>query len=192
MRLAIKAYRAPFLLITFSILGIIGLLMSNVALSFPSVTGEARVPIGIILGLIACAITASAALGGWPEPQTVTVRPAGGILAVILGALTCISLGSVALIGSVGWNAGTLFAGTTAWLLAIQLVVGIFASSKYQAMGPAVYVLLCALVGRVDGQVQPWAWPLAELDGILALAIGGVCLLSSLILLSFLGLHRQN
>ncbi|MFV0373845.1 hypothetical protein [Microbacterium sp.] len=112
---------------------------------------------------------------------------------MIAGLVVLVQITPVLLIagvcGVLGSPEGPVYAGMFLWLLALQLAVGIVLSSRYQGVAPAVYVLLCALVGRIDSAVQPWAWPLAEVGPQLAILLGGGAFLVAVCLLGALGLH---
>lgn len=84
------------------------------------------------------------------------------------------------------------YLGTLCWLLAIQLLLGTLVSGTYQAMAPVVYVLLCALIGRDDSSVQPWAWPLANVPATTALTLGVGAVIIAVALFAALGLHRSR
>src|SRR5690606_25282667 len=93
---------------------------------------------------------------------------------------------------AIGELDGLIYFGVLLWLLALQLATAALISATYQGMAPALYVLLCALLGRIESIVQPWAWPLAPVEPVTSAVVGGLTFASALGLLRFLGLMRYS
>lgn len=190
MRFAFAAYRQWLALPALAVVGLIAFAPS-VELALPSVTGYSGVPVRVMAALAGCLVVAYAVCAGWPDARTVPVRST----AVHLAAVTAVMWASASALGivlaAVGIGTGMQFAGVLAWLLGIQLIVGVMVSWTYQAMAPAVYVLLCALFGRIDSVVQPWAWVLAD-AGPASLPVGVALLAVGLVLVIVLRPHASS
>jgi hypothetical protein len=192
VRLAAKTHRLYVIGPIHLALCALGVFGSNFAVLLPSVTGLAGVPFGLMVVLADCIMLSFSVNGAWPESRLVAVRSPSGILVklllLLIGPPVVVSIAfALADIGQ-----GPYFFGIFGWLFTVQLVVGILINATYQAVGPALYVVICALFGRIGNQVQPWAWPLAHIDGWTAFVIGGGSLLVALGLLVLLQLHSTD
>lgn len=189
MKWALRAYKAVWILGILVLAGAAGTVWQEVTLALPSVMGTNPVPVGLGFALLACVAVAYAINLGWPETHVVSVRSARRTLALLLCTAVLPLTVALCLLDLGGIGAGASFVGTFMWLLGGQLAVAALLTSRYQAMGPAVYVLLCALMGRVDGEVQLWAWPLASSAGFDAVAVGTVAFAAGVCLLLLRGLR---
>lgn len=170
-------------------LAIIGSGFGGVAVGLPGPGGEA--PLALLIALLAALLIAPGIVYTWPKDRTIPSRSAGVIaLLIVLAQLTPALLIAV-VFGMSGGSSGLSYAGILLWLLAIQLTAGVMVSSAFQGVAPAVYVLLCALLGRIDSAVQPWAWPLAGINPATALLLGGLAFSLASMLLATVGLHRS-
>lgn len=193
MRLAVRTHGARWIVPFELIVAIIGSLFGQVSLYIPAFSGTGAVPVTVVAALAGTTLLAYPLTAAWPRSRTTPVRSpalvATGALVVLVGPALALSVG-VGLVDA----ATTAFAyvGTLAWLLALQLALGTLVSATYQAMAPTVYVLICALLGRTDSSVQPWAWPLADIPGWAALAVGSIALAAAWTVFAALGFHGES
>jgi len=193
MKLAMRTHQLRWILPFQLIAVIVGSLYGQVQLLIPSFTGMGTVPVTVVLALVAVVVLAFPLNASWPSSRTTSVRSDAfvtiRVLLVILATIgvTCVL---IALISPE--SPSFQYFGIFAWLLALQLGTATFASGSYQAMAPVTYVLLCALLGRLNSSVQPWAWPLANMPGSTASYIGASALAVALVAFTFLGLHRSS
>jgi len=188
--LALRAYRLRWVLPCQLALAIVGSLFGNISVAVPSLSGVGAVPVAMLSALLGVILLALPINATWPVARTVSVRdPAMVLMTANAVVLVPIMLASVILglvwVGSAGFE----YLGTFSWLLSIQLLVGTLLSGRFQALGPTVYVMLCALLGRVDSSVQPWAWPLADVPAIAHAGTGLGALVLAVALFAVLGLH---
>lgn len=192
MILALRANGFRWLYPAHMLLGILGALVATRLLSLPSVTGVTGVPAALFVALGECALVAFVVNVASPERRLVPVRRPGALLALLLILLVLPPAAILVALDLAGMGDGGIYCGSLNWLLAIQLTTGVLVSSKFQAMGPACYVLLCALLGRAGGTAQPWAWPLASPSPTEAVVAGSAALALSLCLVASLGLHDPH
>lgn len=175
----------------------IGLLQAGVAalavlvggqlVTLPGPAGEA--PLGLSFALLGTLLIAPAIVRAWPSTRTDAVRNAGLLTAVMVSLQIGPALVVCALASVLAGPEVLAYVGMLTWLLALQLTGGVLVSAAHQGLVPAVYVLICALLGRLDGAVQPWAWPLADIDPVLMALLGAATLALSLGLLVSRGLR---
>lgn len=187
MRLAIASSRTVWVAIALTVLAVVGSGFGAIVVGLPGPGGEA--PLGLLIALLAVLLIAPGLVGTWPNVRTVPSRNAGGIALLLVLAQLAPGLLIAVATGVFGAPAGPSYAGALLWLVAIQLTAGVMVSSTFQGVAPAVYVLLCALVGRIDSAVQPWAWPLAGIDPATALLLGALAFALASALLVLIGLH---
>lgn len=189
MRLALKTHRVVSVAVVQLVAAVIGSAFGDTRLALPGLGGDG--PLSLLIALMATLTTAPPLVRAWPRERVNVARNAG----MISSAMLCLQLSPAAATAAVfaisGSTHGIVYVGLLLWLLALQLLVGVLFSATYQGIAPAVYVFLCALVGRVDSVVQPWAWPLADPGVSEAIVIGGGTFALAGGLLAALGLHRD-
>ncbi|MFN7149865.1 MAG: hypothetical protein ACK4V6_10330 [Microthrixaceae bacterium] len=190
MKLALLAFHVRWILPLQLLLAVLGGFFGKLTVAVPSLSGGGQLPVTLLCAMLGVILLALPTNSTWPANRTVATRPPAVVLAAVVGItiapamLTGVALGLVA-----DASTGLQYVGSYMWLLAIQLSLGVLVSGRMQALGPALYVLVCALLGRVDSSVQPWAWPLADIAPAIALSIGCVSLAIATILLLVMGLH---
>lgn len=161
MRYVFQAYSVPALLPVVLLLGCVAAL-PELQLPLPSLTGDAGVPLRVMAALAECFAVGLAIFAGWRDTNRAAVRPTRAHLALVV-VLMWSSASLVDLVITVFNTAHSAgFAAVLSWLLGMQLIAGVVGTWQYAAVMPTVYVLLCALLGRIDSAVQPWAWPLTD------------------------------
>jgi|GEM_PF-1621233 len=195
MSFALRAHGFRRAVLIQLVLAALGVSVGGMTLPFPSLggTGTAGLPVPVLTALAGSIVLAGPSAAAWPAARTNGVRSASATLIAVLGLTigpTALLCGAVALLLPGAAAADHL--GVLAWMLALQLAVGTWISARHQAMGPAVYVLLCALLGRSGSVVQPWAWPLADVPSEWALVFGLTALALALACLARFGLHLAS
>lgn len=190
MRLVLKTHRVVAVAIVQAILATIGSAYGAVFLMLPGLGG--RTPIALLLALLGVLLIAPTLVHAWPSNRTNASRRPGLIAAAVVLLQITPALLVAGTFVALGTPDGAAYVGMLLWLLAIQLAAGTMLSATYQGVAPAVYVFLCVLVGRIDSAVQPWAWPLAEVDPRIALLLGSGAFFLALVLLGVLGLHDRH
>ncbi|WP_405374614.1 MULTISPECIES: hypothetical protein [unclassified Microbacterium] len=194
MNLAAKTYRLAWVVPLTVLITALAVGLGSVLVPLPSFTGTGGVPFSVLTALLFGVIIAFPLTAGSPGDRTVAVRQpsliAAGMVIVVLvpSAALAVTVEVVAPGGPVIHYLAAL-----GWLLGLQLLTATFISATYQALPPALYVLVCALLGRADGEVQWWAWPLDDATGTalplaLGLITGGIAIAS----LGAFGLHRDE
>lgn len=190
MRLAFKTSRTGWVAVVQAALALVGSGFGAIIVGLPGPGGDA--PLALLIALLATLLIAPGIVHTWPKDRTVPARSAGIVTLLIVLAQLAPSLLIAVVFGVSGGAAGLTYAGILLWLLAIQFTAGVMVSSTYQGVAPAVYVLLCALFGRIDSAVQPWAWPLAGINPAISLLLGGTAFVLASTLLAAIGLHRST
>lgn len=187
MKLALKTHRvAPIGLLQAGLAALAALIGGHLV-TLPGPAGEA--PLGMFLALVGTLLIAPALVRAWPSTRTDAVRSAGQLAAVMVSLQIGPALVASALAALLAGPEVLAYVGMLTWLLALQIVGGVLVSATHQGLVPAVYVLICALLGRFDGVVQPWAWPLADIGPAVMALLGMTALMSSLGLLVSCGLR---
>lgn len=165
----------------------LAVLVGGRLVTLPGPAGEA--PLGLFFALLAALIMAPPVVRAWPSTRTDAVRNAGLVAVTIILLQLAPALIVTAAAALLAGPEVLAYVGMLTWLLALQLAGGVLVSATRQGLVPAVYVLICALLGRIDGVVQPWAWPLADIDPIVMASLGAAVLALSLGLLAVRGLR---
>jgi len=193
MKLALRTHRVRWIVPIELALAIIGSLYGEVSLLVPSFSGMGAVPVTVIAALAGTTSLALPINAAWPSSRTVPVRSDSLICLAVLATALAPAVATCVVLGSLHPERAALeYLSVFGWLLALQMAAATLLSGTYQAMAPVTYVLLCALLGRVDSSIQPWAWPLAEIPVGIALVVGTSALVAALALFAFLGLHRSH
>ena len=193
MKLALWTHRLRWLLPAHLMIATLGATLGNINLPVPSLTGPGGVPVAVIAALLNSVLLSLPITTAWPASRTTPVRsPALVLLGVLAVVLTPTVLLAVVIDLLHPPSDGLGYIGVFAWLFALQLLVASWFSMKYQAVGPVAYVMLCALAGRADSSVQPWAWPLAPLTWPLSVTLGGSALVVALAFLLAIGVHGAH
>lgn len=179
MKLALKTHRVVPVALVETALALLAALVGTTLVALPGPAGDA--PLNLLVALAGSLVVAPPLVRAWPTNRTNTVRGAGAVAAVVVLCQIAPGVGVVAIIAAtLGAPQMLAYVGMLTWLLALQVVAGVLVSAPYQGLAPAVYVMLCALVGRIDGVVQPWAWPLASIAPVTTVVIGTASLALSL------------
>ncbi|KAA9085429.1 hypothetical protein [Microbacterium radiodurans] len=190
MRLALKTHRVVLVGVVQLVAAVIASAFGDTRLALPGLGGDG--PLSLLVALMATLTTAPALVRAWPTERMNVARNAG-LISIAMLCLQLAPAGVTAAIFAVsGSSHGIVYVGILLWLLALQLSTGVLVSATYQGIAPAVYVFLCALIGRIDSAVQPWAWPLADPGVLAAIVVGGGAFGVALGLLAWLGLHRDT
>jgi hypothetical protein len=190
VKLAFKTHQLAWLALAQALLAVIGATLGGTLLELPGLAGSA--PLALLIALLGALLVAPPIVRAWPSTRTNASR-SPGLITVSIVTLQLIPAVLVASLSTLfGGHSGIPYIGMLLWLLAIQLSVGALVSATYQGVAPAVYVLLCALVGRVDSVIQPWAWPLDSVAPGVYVAIGGAACLLSLTIVATVGLHGRT
>ncbi|WP_425839357.1 hypothetical protein [Microbacterium sp. PA5] len=187
MKLALKTHRVAPIGLLQAGLAALAALVGGHLVTLPGPAGEA--PLGMFLALLGTLLIAPALVRAWPSTRTDAVRSAGLLAAVMVSLQIGPALVASALAALLAGPEVLAYVGMLTWLLALQIVGGVLVSATHQGLVPAVYVLICALLGRIDGVVQPWAWPLADIGPAVMALLGMTALMSSLGLLVSCGLR---
>jgi len=190
VRLALKASLALWGALVQVALALVGTGFGAVVIGLPGPAGEA--PLAVLVALLATLLIAPSIVYTWPKDRTVPSRSSGVIALLIVLTQLGPALAIAVVSGMNAGSSGVSYAGILLWLLALQLAAGVMLSARFQGLAPAVYVFVCALVGRSGSVVQPWAWPLAGIDPATALLIGGIAFGVAGTLLASIGLHRSE
>lgn len=187
MRLALRAHRITAIATVQALLAVLGTLFGSRTILLPALAGE--VPVALPVALMAVLVIAAPVTRAWPSPRTNPSRNAGAVTAAVLMIAVGSATTAALLTGGVtGIADAVAYLGILAWLLALQTLAAVWITARSSAMTPAVYVFVCCLLGRVDGAVQPWAWPLAGIHPGSAL-VGGATLAVAVMSLVSIGLH---
>lgn len=190
MRLALKNHGLRWLLPANLAIAAMAAVIGGIRLPVPSLGGTNGVPVAVLAALAGCILLSLATNTAWPASRTVPVRSPALVLTGVLAAVLLPTLLVVLIVALLAADTtGFVYLGVWGWLLALQLLTGTWLSMRHQAVGPVAYVLLCALLGRVDSSVQPWAWPLASVSAPVALAVGGAALAIAVASLLAHGMH---
>lgn len=192
MSLAWKAHRLTVLLILVLALALTSLVIGDVMLALPSISGIEGVPARLMLALVGCALVARSTTEAWPATRLVPVRRPGipSAVAIVIAIGPPALVGGIAMLGGIA--AALEFSVVFSWLLALQLAVASTFNATYQAMAPAVYVLLCALLGRSGGVTQTWAWPLVPHVSSSTIALSYAALGLAISLVALRGLREPG
>lgn len=190
MRLALRTHQLRWILPFELAVATFGGLLGSGFIYVPTLSGMGAVPVTMIAALAATVTLAFPINAAWPAARTTSVRRPAIVAASVLAMISVAVAAIAVLLGLMQVPAAYTYLGTFAWLLAMQLLVGILVSGTYQAMAPVIYVLLCALLGRSDSSVQPWAWPLADFSTAASLGLGAGALGIAMALFAVFGLHR--
>lgn len=190
MRLALKSARSGWAALAQTLLAAVGSGFGALLVGLPGPAGEA--PLGVLIALLAAVVIAPGLVSTWPGARTVPSRSGGAIALLLvltpLAPALLVVAGFGAVVGPQVWS----YAGVLLWLVAIQLTAGVLVSCTFQGAGPALYVLLCALFGRIDSAVQPWAWPLAGAEPSAAILLGALAFTLAGALLASIGLRPSS
>lgn len=188
MKLALKTHRLPLVASALACIAVIGTVFGGATITLPGATGA--VPVAFIAAVIASIVIAPPLVRAWPTTRTNPSRRPGLITAAALAAMLAPALCIAAAVGAAfDWGAAAAFVSDLFWLLGLQLITATCITATYQGVTVAVYGLLCALVGRIRGVVQPWAWPLADIAAPVVLAIGSASLAIGVMSLILIGMR---
>lgn len=190
MRAALTTHRVRSIGLLQAGLAALAVLIGGHLVTLPGPAGEA--PLALFLALLGALVIAPALVRAWPSTRTDAVRNAGLLAAVVVTLQIGPALVVTALAALIAGPGVLAYVGMLTWLLALQIAGGVLVSATYQGLVPAVYVLICALLGRIDGVVQPWAWPLADIDPVVMALLGAAALALSLGLLASRGLRMRR
>lgn len=188
MKLAITTSRTLWAALIQTALAAVGSGFGALLVGLPGPGGEA--PLALLIALLGALLIAPGIVSTWPEDRTVPSRRSGAIALTLVLLQIAPALLIALAFGVFGNTSGLSYAGMFLWLLAIQLAAGVMISATFQGVAPAVYVMLCALLGRIDGVVQPWAWPLAGIQPVHALLLGALAFVVASVLLVAVGFGR--
>jgi len=190
VKLALTTHRVAPMGLLQAGLAALAVLIGGHLVTLPGPAGEA--PLGLFFALLATLVIAPAVVHAWPSTRTDAVRPAGLLAASIIVVQLAPALIVTAAAALFAGTEVLAYVGMLTWLLALQLAGGVLVSATRQGLVPAVYVLICALLGRIDGVVQPWAWPLADIHPIVMAVLGTATLALSSALLASSGLRVRD
>ncbi len=190
MRLGLKTHRVIAVAMVQLAAAMIASAFGDTRLALPGLGGDG--PLSLLVALMATLTTAPALVRAWPMERVNLARNAGVISIAMLCLQLIPAVATAAIFAVSGSSHGIVYVGMLLWLLALQLLTGVMLTATYQGIAPAVYVFLCALVGRIDSAVQPWAWPLADPGVLEATVLGGGAFAVAFGLLALLGLHRDT
>lgn len=185
MKLALKTHRVLPVALVETALALLAALVGTTLIALPGPAGDA--PLNLLVALAGSLVVAPPLVRAWPTNRTNTVRGAGAVAAVVVLCQIAPGVGVAAIAATLGATQMLAYVGMLTWLLALQVVAGVLVSAPYQGLAPAVYVMLCALVGRINGVVQPWAWPLADIAPVTMALVGAATLALSLTALACRG-----
>lgn len=190
MRFALKTHRVVLVALVETALALLAALVGTTLIALPGPAGDA--PLNLLIALAGSLVVAPPLVRAWPTNRTNTVRGAGAVAAVVVLCQIAPGVVVATIAATLGAPQMLAYVGMLTWLLALQVVAGVLVSAPYQGLASAVYVMLCALVGRIDGVVQPWAWPLAGIAPATTAVIGTATLALSLTALAWRGLHGRS
>lgn len=193
MRLALKVYRVPAVLMLAVVAGVIATWGADIRLPLPSASGFAATPIRVFAVLGLCVVVARAVTSASAQGRLAPTRSDRAIAVGVVGAAAAaVGLGAVATRFVSTAADGVAVLTTATLLLGIQVLCGVLISSPMQAMAPVCFVLVASLLGRSQGIVTAWAWVLDPSPGSWAQLSGPVLLLVALFALLLRGFRASR